>query len=111
MRFLLAHHLEASGAVVVQVGDGEKAIARITSETPPFALVVSDNRMPGTVSGVDVLRAAAAVDQQTALLMLTAHIDPEVAAQVKPLGAEAVDKEDLASVPDRWQAQAARRVS
>ena len=109
MRFLLRHHLESDGATVVEAASGDQARDVIKRQEPPFALVVSDNRMPGEVTGLDVLSAAAARDGDTALLLLTAHVDPELVRSAQALGAETLDKVDLPDVPRRWRSQAQRR--
>jgi len=84
MRELLAIVLKREGYEVVAAENGKTAIA--TLERQPVDLIVCDIKMPD-MSGVDVLRAAKAVDQDVVAIMVTAFASTETAVEAMRLGA------------------------
>ncbi|MCK6525990.1 sigma-54 dependent transcriptional regulator [Myxococcota bacterium] len=86
LRNLLGRALIAGRLEVVAVGDAEAAIARLREE--PFAVVVSDVRLPGA-DGATVLRAARALPTPPEVVLMTAYA--EVPAAVSALRDGAYD--------------------
>jgi two-component system response regulator PilR (NtrC family) len=84
MRELLAIVLKREGYDVVLAEDGRSAIAAL--EKQPVDLLVSDIKMPD-MSGVDVLRAAKAIDKDILGIMITAFASTETAVEALRLGA------------------------
>jgi len=68
MRITLAANLELEGYEVVEAPDGQRAVELIAEQ--PFALVITDIRMPG-MSGVDVLRRIRQISPDAAVIMMT----------------------------------------
>jgi DNA-binding NtrC family response regulator len=85
LRTILARALAARFDVEA-VGDGADAIARLHES--PFAVVVSDVRLPGA-AGMDVLAAARALDAPPEVVLMTAYA--EVPAAVAALRGGAYD--------------------
>lgn len=69
-RELLARGLEADGAIVESVGDGQAALARIFEGRFRPDVVVTDVRMPRK-SGIDVLRDVRAAGLTIPVILLT----------------------------------------
>ena len=84
MRELLAIVLKREGYDVVLAENGKEALAAL--ERQPFDLLVSDIKMPD-MSGVDVLRAAKAIDNDILGIMVTAFASTESAIEALRLGA------------------------
>lgn len=85
IRQLLEDLLTDKGFTVVTAPNGEDAIAAIGREA--FDLVITDLSMPGK-SGMDVLKAAKAVNSDTEVIMITAYGSIETAVEAMRLGAE-----------------------
>jgi two-component system response regulator PilR (NtrC family) len=84
MRELLAIVLKREGYDVVLAEDGRSAVAAL--EKQPVDLLVSDIKMPD-MSGVEVLRAAKAIDKDILGIMITAFASTETAVEALRLGA------------------------
>jgi two-component system response regulator PilR (NtrC family) len=84
MRELLAIVLRREGYEVMLAENGRTAID--TLEREPVDLLISDIKMPD-MSGVDVLRAAKAIDQDILGIMITAFASTESAVEAMRLGA------------------------
>ena len=84
MRELMAIVLRREGYEVLLAEDGRTAIDLLGRE--PVDLLISDIKMPD-VSGVDVLRAAKAVDRDILGIMITAFASTETAVEAMRLGA------------------------
>jgi two-component system response regulator PilR (NtrC family) len=84
MREMLRIVLRRDGYDVVVAENGTQAIERLQGE--PFELLLSDIRMPD-VSGVDVLRAAKAVNRDIVAFMMTAFASTDSAVEAMRLGA------------------------
>jgi two-component system, NtrC family, response regulator PilR len=84
MRELMAIVLKREGYDVLLAENGKTAIALLQKE--PVDLLISDIKMPD-VSGVEVLRAAKAVDQDILGIMVTAFASTETAVEAMRLGA------------------------
>ena len=84
MRELLAIVLRREGYEVLTAEDGKTAIA--TLEREPIELLISDIKMPD-MSGVEVLRAAKAIDQDVLAMMITAFASTQTAVEAMRLGA------------------------
>lgn len=75
----LSRLLRGEGFEVVAVNDPTSALERLRAE-PAFALVISDERMPGG-SGVDFLEACASEWPSTVRVLLTGQADARMAAE------------------------------
>jgi two-component system response regulator PilR (NtrC family) len=84
MRELLAIVLKREGYQVLLADSGKAAIEALQRE--PIDLLISDIKMPD-VSGVEVLRAAKAIDQDVLGIMITAFASTETAVEAMRLGA------------------------
>ena len=84
MRELMAIVLRREGYDVLLADNGRSAIELLQRE--PVDLLISDIKMPD-VSGVDVLRAAKAVDRDILGIMVTAFASTETAVEAMRLGA------------------------
>jgi two-component system response regulator PilR (NtrC family) len=84
MRELMAIVLRREGYDVMLAENGRSAIALLERE--PVDLLISDIKMPD-VSGVEVLRAAKAIDRDILGIMVTAFASTETAVEAMRLGA------------------------
>jgi two-component system response regulator PilR (NtrC family) len=84
MRELLAIVLKREGYDVLLADSGRSAIAMLEREA--IDLLISDIKMPD-LSGVEVLRAAKAIDQDILGIMITAFASTETAVEAMRLGA------------------------
>jgi CheY-like chemotaxis protein len=84
MREMLVEFLESRGYQASSVGDGMAAIRALIAE--PADIVLLDIAMPG-LSGVDALPPIRAVAPETAVIMVTANIDREIARRTLAYGA------------------------
>jgi two-component system, NtrC family, response regulator PilR len=84
MRELLSIVLKREGYQVLLADNGQAALDVLKQE--PIDLLISDIKMPD-MSGVDVLRAAKAVDQDVLAIMVTAFASTETAVEAMRLGA------------------------
>jgi two-component system response regulator PilR (NtrC family) len=84
MRDMLRIVLRRDGYDVVVAEGGKEAIAHIHDS--PFDVLLSDIRMPDA-SGVDVLRAAKAVNPEILAFMMTAFASTDTAVEAMRLGA------------------------
>jgi DNA-binding NarL/FixJ family response regulator len=87
LREALASLLERSGFEVVgQCGDGEELIALVREERPQLALI--DIRMPPThtTEGLDAARVIREEFPETAILVLSAHVEVEHAMDLLASG-------------------------
>src|SRR5262245_27143437 len=84
MRELMAIVLRREGYDVMLAENGRSAIALLERE--PVDLLISDIKMPD-VSGVEVLRAAKAIDRDILGIMVTAFASTDTAVEAMRLGA------------------------
>ncbi len=84
MRELLAIVLRREGYEVLAAEDGQTGIAALERE--PIDLLICDIKMPD-MNGVEVLRAAKAIDQDIVAMMITAFASTESAVEAMRLGA------------------------
>ncbi|MGH9348171.1 MAG: sigma-54-dependent transcriptional regulator [Vicinamibacterales bacterium] len=84
MRDMLRIVLRRDGYDVVVARNGHEALERLRSE--PVDLLLSDIRM-ADVSGVDVLRAAKALNRDVIAIMMTAFASTDTAVEALRLGA------------------------
>src|SRR5262245_25240597 len=73
----LKEGLERSGHACRLVGSGEDALASIRSRAPH--VVISDYRLGGAMTGLDVLKQARALSPWTQGILITAHGDEKLA--------------------------------
>ncbi len=76
VRGFMGKALKEVGHVVVEAGDGARAIQLCTEQT--FDLVVTDVRMPG-MSGLEVLKAVKQGHPETEVIVVTAHATVDTA--------------------------------
>jgi CheY-like chemotaxis protein len=91
VRAIIARMLEAEGYRVTEVGDALAALEAVRGASPPFDLVVTDNRMP-VKSGVELVDELRAEFPSLPILMLTGMplrdpppVDPRVRYLGKPI--------------------------
>ncbi len=94
VRSFVAESLEQAGHDVVQVGDGEEALAALAGRS--FDLLVTDLRMPG-LDGMGLLRRVRAEQPELEVIVLTAHGAVESAVEAMRLGAFDYLQKPLAS--------------
>lgn len=85
LRVRLARALRERGFETREASDGDGALAMAREESPEYLLV--DLRMPGSRSGLDVLRAVKAIDPSTAAVVLTGYGSIATAVEAVRLGA------------------------
>lgn len=78
LREFLSIFLRKQGLEVETAEDGAEAIARVTSDQR-YSLVLTDLKMPGEASGLDVLRHVKDVAPATQVVVMTAYATPETA--------------------------------
>ncbi len=76
--------LTQQGYEVVSCGNGDEAIAKVTSEK--FDLVLTDINLPGT-DGLEVVRAAKAADKDTCVILITGYASTTTAIDALRQGA------------------------
>jgi len=84
IRTFLAETLELGGHAVVQVADGEAALAEIARQA--FDLLVADLRMP-RLDGISLLKKARELQPDLEVIVLTAHGSVATAVEAMRLGA------------------------
>ena len=84
LRQVLAHLMRADGFECTEAGNGAEALERL--EERPVTLVLSDLRMP-VMGGMDLLREVVQRHPDTAMVMITAVADVEVAVSCLGIGA------------------------
>jgi two-component system, NtrC family, response regulator PilR len=84
IRQLLSYRLRREGYEVLLAENGRQAIALL--ESGSVDVLVSDIRMPD-MSGIDVLRAAKALDPDVLGIMITAYASKETSVEALRLGA------------------------
>jgi len=121
LRDLLADVLRADGHEVVEARDGNELLsllsenAQRSSGREPFALIVSDVRMPG-LSAFDVLSKVQRLLSDTPVILITAFGDPTTHLRAERLGACRVldkpfDFDELRAAVDETLHQQRRRAS
>ena len=85
LRERLARALDARGLEVRQARDYDGAIQSVRDDSPEYMLV--DLRMPGSKSGLDVIRDAKAIDPATVIVVLTGYGSIATALEAVRLGA------------------------
>jgi DNA-binding NtrC family response regulator len=99
----LARYLRRRGFVVDEAADGTEALSAL--ERQRFAAVICDILMPG-ISGLEVVKRAAAADGDLAIVMLTAVNDASTAKTALQSGAleyllKPMELDDLGRAVDR----------
>jgi CheY-like chemotaxis protein len=99
MRRLLAEALHERGYRVVECADGLSVLNKLSSllmspevvarEAEPFALIISDIRMPG-VTGLTILDGVRLFDDFPPMILITAFGDKETHAEARRQGAAAL---------------------
>ena len=84
LRQVIAHLMRADGYHTVEAANGEEALAVLEAE--PMTLVLSDVRMP-RMDGIELLRQVRARWPDTAVVMITAIADVDVAVSCLSIGA------------------------
>jgi CheY-like chemotaxis protein len=76
LRELMATHLEALGATVVQAADGTRAIASFVAEPDRYSLVILDQIMPGC-NGAEAFRAIRKIRPSVRVLIVSGYLGDE----------------------------------
>jgi putative two-component system response regulator len=84
LRQVLVHLMRNDGFTCLEAGNGEEALAQL--EHTPVSLVMSDLRMP-KMDGLELLRRIRGRWPDTAVVMITAVADVEVAVSCLAIGA------------------------
>jgi len=84
LRRVLIHVMEGDGFRCIEASNGAEALGRLAEE--PVELVLTDLRMP-VMSGMELLREVRARYPDTAVVMVTAVADVEVAVSCLAIGA------------------------
>ncbi len=84
LRQVLMHLMRNDGFTCMEAGNGEEALLLL--EQQPFTLVMSDLRMP-RIDGLELLRQIRGRWPDTAVVMITAVADVEVAVSCLAIGA------------------------
>jgi two-component system NtrC family response regulator len=83
-RELISGYLKKQGYEVFAAANGEQALKHFRQE--PFELILTDQRMP-TLSGLDLLKAARAINPETNVIVMTAYGNIETAVEAMKEGA------------------------
>lgn len=101
MRFLVRAVIEAANhglAVAGEAADGPEALERWRAEQPE--VVVLDQRMPG-MTGLEVAAEILRERPDQAIILFSAYLDPDVAAQAADLGVGlCLAKSDYGRIPE-----------
>lgn len=85
MRSLICDEFWDLGLRIVEAGDGDEALQRITEQTPD--LILTDLRMPA--GGLDYVARLRTVAPTCPIILMTAFGDPKVRAEALQAGATA----------------------
>jgi DNA-binding NtrC family response regulator len=86
----LATFLEQAEHNVHQAGTGEAALELIARNS--FDVVISDLRLPGRITGLDVLKYQNQISPETRLILITAFSSAEAQAEAEAVGALYIEK-------------------
>ena len=95
VREFLADSLATEGHDIAGAANGLEAVRLMNDRA--FDLMITDLRMPGALSGVDLLRKARAETPEMEVIVLTAHGTVETAVEAMKLGAFDYLQKPLAS--------------
>lgn len=87
----LAVFLESAGYQVAQAASGEDALNLIKTGKN-FDLVISDLRMTGMITGIDVLSYQRRVLPNSRSILITAFGSDQIRKQLREMGADYMDK-------------------
>ena len=95
IRVLLRLVLGVSFEIVVEAADGIEALEGWQSHRDDVFALVLDYRMPG-MTGLDVAREVLGQEPDARVILFSANVDPDLAAEAEALGVTAVlHKEQL----------------
>ncbi len=92
MREYLVDLLESHGYHVTAVPDGPAMLRFFEPGSAPFDLLLCDVRLPGALSGLDLIRDLRAAGEQVRALVISAFGSPTVRSGARQLGAAYLDK-------------------
>lgn len=81
----MARGLKSAGTVIDTAADGQEAIQKLRSES--YQLILVDLRLPGQLSGLDLVSLAKEQHPQTTVIVITAHGSVEYAVEAMRRGA------------------------
>ena len=84
-RDALAQYLGRAGYAVTAVASGDQALARLAAG--PYAVLLTDLRLPGATDGLAVVRRAREKDDEIGVLLMTAYASVESAVEALRVGA------------------------
>ena len=85
IREFLADALATDNHDVAQAADGMEALRLVYDRA--FDLMLTDLRMPGALTGIDLLRKLKSEQPDTEVIVMTAHGSVETAVEAMKLGA------------------------
>jgi two-component system response regulator AtoC len=85
IREFLVDALEVDGHELVQAADGMEALRRVHDRA--FDLMLTDLKMPGALTGIDLLRGLKAEQPDAEVIVMTAYGSVESAVEAMKLGA------------------------
>ena len=91
IRLLLRTLLEATGHTVEEATSGEEALDRCRQADSELEGVILDHRLPGA-QGSEVAHALRSEGVEIPVVLHSAHLTPELAAEAERAGIPAVDK-------------------
>jgi DNA-binding NtrC family response regulator len=112
MRWSVAETLAASGHHVVETADAEGARRAMRTGADPFDVVLLDLRLPDADDDFSLLANIRAATPRVPVIVMTAFGTPDVACEVRELGAyQVIDKPfDMAALPPLVAAAACSRL-
>jgi two-component system, OmpR family, response regulator len=99
IRLLLRTLLESAGHTVEEASSGEEALARCRQDESELGGVILDHRLPG-VQGSEVAQALRAEGFDVPVVLHSAFLTPELAAEAERTGVVAVDKGETNALLD-----------
>lgn len=83
----LSFALDGPARMLTAAFDGDEALARIDTHSPPFDLIITDNNMP-RVSGLELVRLLRARNFGGKIVVLSAYLSEEIRCAYKELSVD-----------------------
>jgi CheY-like chemotaxis protein len=101
IRVMLRLQLQMGGVDFQEASSGEEALAMCSGD--PFDLIVLDHRMPG-LTGIEVARRLRSDQYPSPIIMYSAYVDHNLAAEAEGLHIPVVDKADQQRLREKVRA-------
>lgn len=103
IRFALTLLMSQSGYEALEVGEGEKVIAKVKTQQPD--VIILDKKMPG-YDGLDLLREIKKINTNIPVIMLTAYGDEKTRQEALETGVDVFmtkpfDNDELVSTVEK----------